>query len=67
LCDACGKEAGLCPGCQRPPEEAELSRDVKIPGESGSEDDDDENDDDSEEGGNDYDDDDADDGHIETK
>lgn len=28
LCDACGRAHELCPGCQRPPAEAELCRDV---------------------------------------
>jgi len=37
LCDPCGKEQGLCPGCQKPPELAELSREVKVPGETESE------------------------------
>lgn len=40
LCDPCGKEQGLCPGCQKPPELAELSREVKVPGETESEDED---------------------------
>jgi hypothetical protein len=53
LCDPCGKEQGLCPGCQKPPELADLSREVKVPGETESEEEEDEEEEGSEDVGED--------------